>query len=250
MMIFCRSYNVARWCLMGTLILLLFSGCALWDKYFGSEDERTPSELMSDGIERFERGYFEEATEIFQNLKDRYPYSKFAIQAELKMADALYERELYDEAFEAYKDFESLHPKNPLIPYVIYRQGMCHFNKITTIDRTQIHTLKAKEEFERLIRRFPSSEYSAGVRMRIRECYINLAEYELYVGHFYYKMKKYRAAMARYQYLIENYPDLGQYHEALEYLRRCQEKMPEARSDEAMEKSGSSWWYSLLHIFD
>ena len=249
-MIMKRSYIVARWFFVGTVIIFLCSGCALWDRYFSSEDERTASELMNDGMEQFEKGYFEEATEMFQLLKDRYPYSKFAVQAELKMADALYERELYDEAFDSYHDFEGLHPKNPVIPYVIYRQGMCHFNKITTIDRTPMHTLKAKEEFERLVRRFPSSEYADSVRMKIRECYINLAEYELYVGHFYYKMEKYRAAMARYRYLISNYPDLGQYHEALEFLRRCQEKMPDAQEEQNLENSSPSWWHRLTHIFN
>ena len=246
-----RSYIVVRWFFLGTLIISLFSGCALWDRYFSSEDDKTPAELMSDGMEQFEKGYFEEAAETFQDLKDRYPYSKFAVQAELKMADALYERELYEEAFDAYHDFEGLHPKNTVIPYVIYRQGMCHFKKITTIDRTQTHASKAKEEFERLVRRFPSSEYADRVRMKIRECYIKLAEYELYVGNFYFKMGKYRAAMARYRYLIEHYPDLGQYHEALESLRKCREMMPEAQEEQVSEKGQPpSWWYRLTHFFE
>jgi outer membrane protein assembly factor BamD (BamD/ComL family) len=38
-------------------------------------------------------------------------------------------------------------------------------------------------------------------------------------------MKKYRTAMGRYRYLIENYPDLGQYKEALEYMSKCQERL-------------------------
>ena len=60
---------------------------------------------------------------------------------------------------------------------------------------------------------------------KIRECYINLAEHELYVGRFYYKMKKHRAAMGRYRYILENYPDLGQYHEALEFLSKCKAEL-------------------------
>jgi outer membrane protein assembly factor BamD (BamD/ComL family) len=42
-------------------------------------------------------------------------------------------------------------------------------------------------------------------------------------------MGKYRAAMARYSYLIRNYPDMGQYNEALEYIRRCKEKLSKER---------------------
>ena len=56
--------------------------------------------------------------------------------------------------------------------------------------------------------------------------------------------------MSRYKYLIENYPDLGQYHEALEFMRKCKEKMPEAQEDQDIEKNTHSWWYRLTHIFD
>jgi len=52
-----------------------------------------------------------------------------------------------------------------------------------------------------------------------------LAQHELYVGQFYFKMKKYRAAAGRFRYAIEHYPDVGQYYEALEYLGRCEKKL-------------------------
>lgn len=215
------------------VIFLVFSlgGCAWIDRFFGEDIEKSPAELMNDGMENMERGRYSAATEAFQNLKDRYPYSKFAVTAELKMADTLYKRELYDEAFDAYDEFERLHPKNSNIAYVIYQKGMCHFSQVSTTDRDQSNTQAAKTQFERLVKKFPRTEYANRARRKIRQCYINLAEYELYVGHFYFKMKKYRAAMGRYQYLLENYPDLGQYHEALEYLSKCKEKLTEKQEN-------------------
>lgn len=208
-----------------SLALLLLGGCSLIEKYFGGEEEKSASELMSDGTRDFERGRMTEAKEAFQKVKDRYPYSKYAIVAELKMADALFESGEYDEAFDAYDEFEKLHPKNPEIPYVIYQKGMCQFRQMKTIDREQTHTLKAKEEFERLVGRFPRDEHAQKARKNIRKCLIFLAEYELYIANFYYKMGKYQAALARYTYLIENYPDLGQYHHALESIAKCKERI-------------------------
>jgi len=218
---------------LGLVVVVVFAlqGCAAWDKFFSSDkEERSPAELMSDGMDNFNSGYYESATEAFQELKDKYPYSPYAIKAEILIADALFRRALYDQAFEAYTEFERLHPKNPEIPYVIYQKGMCHFEQVTAIDRDQSHTLLAKEEFERLLKKSPSSEYALMARGKIRECYIFLASYELYVARFYYKKKDYRAAMGRYQYVLENYPDLGQYEEAVEYLGRCKQKL-EAQAD-------------------
>ncbi|MEA2038919.1 MAG: outer membrane protein assembly factor BamD [Thermodesulfobacteriota bacterium] len=230
-----KSYFIAKYIAAAIFLIFLLGGCALWDRLF-SEQEKSPAELMTEAMEDFEGGDLKSATETFQKIKDRYPYSKHAVGAELRMADSLYKRKLYDEAFDAYTEFERLHPTNKDIPYVIYQKGMCDFSQASTIDRDQSHILKAKQEFERLVKRFPRTTYARMARRKLRDCYISLAEYELYVGHYYYKMKKYGTAMMRYKYLIKNYPDLGQYHEALEYLRKCEQKLTEEK------KSTGRWW--------
>ena len=216
---------ITKYLSVGVILVFLLGGCSLFDKFFGKDTGESPSELMSDGMTHLEKGNYEQATEAFQELKDRYPYSKYAIQAELKMADALYRKLEYDQAYEAYDEFERLHPKNSDIPYVIYQKGLCHFSRLTTIDRDQSHAHQAKAEFERLVRRFPRTDYANVARKNLRRCFIFLAEHELYIGHFYYKKGKYQAALDRYSYIIENYPDLGQYHEALEYISKCKEKL-------------------------
>jgi outer membrane protein assembly factor BamD len=198
---------------------------------------------MSDGIKELERGTYTAAVESFQKLKDRYPYSKFAVTAELKMADALYLTEEYDQAFTAYDDFEKLHPKHKDVPYVIYQKGMCQFEQVRSKDREQGHTLKAKAEFERVISRFPRSEYADRARKNLRRCLIYLAEYEVYVGHFYFQRGFYRAALARYTHAIENYPDLGHYHEALESIAKCKQKLAAASGQQHAQQR--SWFSSI-----
>ena len=225
---------------LATAGVLLLGGCSIVNKFLGEEEEKSASELMTDGMKNFERGNYGTASESFQKLKDRYPYSRYAIIAELRMADSLYGQEEFDAAYDAYDEFEKLHPKNKDIPYVIYQKGMCNFRQVTAIDRDQSFTLRAKEEFERLVKRFPRSEYANRARKNIRECLIYLAEYELYVGHYYYKMGRYKTAMNRYTYLIHNYPDMGQYHEALEYIRKCKEKLNEENPSGGGEKEKKS----------
>ena len=230
-----RLRYICRHVFVGIVIVFLLGGCSILDRFLGEKEEKRPSELMSDGMRSFERGNYKDATEAFQKLKDRYPYSRYAIIAELRMADALYEREEFEDAYTAYDEFEKLHPKNKNISYVIYQKGMSNFRQLTTIDRDQTFALKAKEEFERLIRRFPRDEYAKRARKNLRRCLIYLAEYELYVGHYYFKMGKYRAAMDRYIHLVQNYPDMGRYHEALEYISKCKEKL---NKENLSEKEG------------
>ena len=220
-----KSNLIVRYISVAIMAVSFLGGCALLDEFFPEEEEKGPAELMSDGMSNLEKGRYENASENFQNVKDRYPYSKYAITAELKMADALFKTEEFEEAYEAYDEFERLHPKNRDIPYVVYQKGMCHFLQVTTVDRDQSNTLKAKEDFDRLVRKFPRDDYAGRARKKIRRCLIYLAEYELYVGHYYYNMGKYKTAMGRYSHIIQNYPDMGQYHEAIEYRGKCKQKI-------------------------
>ena len=214
-----------KYIFIGVMAILLLGACSSIDKYFGDSADKSPDQLMQEGLSDMESGNYERAFEAFQDIRDRYPYSKYAITAELKTADALFKRGDFDEAYEAYDDFERLHPKNKNIPYVIYQKGMCNFEQIKTVDREQVHTLKAKETFERLVRQFPRSEYAARGQKKLRNCIILLAEYELYVGNFYFKKGFYRAALGRYNYILQNYPDMGQYHEAMEKISIIKEKL-------------------------
>ena len=238
--------------ILGFIVPLFFglTGCGYVENFFSQKQDLTASELMEKGEEKLSKGYFGAASEAFQMVKDRYPYSRYAVTAELKMADALYQSGNYDDAFFAYDDFERLHPKNQHIPYVIYQKGMSYFQQITTYDRDQSYTQKAKEEFERLIKRFPRDNYANLARKNLRKCLIYLSEYELYVGHFYFKMGAYRAALDRFTYIIKNYPDMGQYHEALEYMSKCKLKIAEMKKDEEENKNSDVSFWKRINPFN
>lgn len=227
--------------LAGILLLFLLSGCSYIEKFIGGgeDEELDAGELMAQGNEDLSRGRYKDAVDAFQKIKDRFPYSKHAVNAELKMADALYLQEEYELAYAAYDEFEKLHPKHKDLPYVIYQKGMSNFNQIKSSDREQVHTLKAKEEFERLIKRFPRDDDANKARKNLRECLIFLAEHELFVANFYYKQGRYRAALGRYTYLINNYPDMGQYQEAMAGITLCKEKL--AREN-AQEGTWRTYW--------
>jgi outer membrane protein assembly factor BamD len=230
-----------RTVLAAIMLVFLLSGCSYVDKFLGrgGEDETDAGELMAQGNENLSKGRYKEAVEAFQKVKDKFPYSKHAVIAELKMADALYLQEEYEMAYTAYDEFEKLHPKHKDIPYVIYQKGMSNFSQIKSKDREQAHTFKAKEEFERVIKRFPRDEYANKARKNLRECLIYLAEYELFVANFYYKQGRYRAALGRYTFIINNYPDMGQYQDAMEGITLCKEKL--AR-ETAQEGTWRTYW--------
>lgn len=241
-----KFLTAPAWFVAVLALTFIVSGCAWLDRFRGTDDDKSPSELMHQGLSDLDRGRYAAATNAFQTLKDRYPYSELAVEAKLKMADTLYRRELYEEAYDAYDEFERLHPMNPAVPYALYQKGMSHFRQMRHVDRDQTPTRKAADEFERLLQRYPDSGYAHQARRKLRECYASLAGHELFIADFYLKKKHYRAAKGRYMYLLENYPDFGQYHNAIENLHISIQELEALEADDGT--TARSWWRRIIPL--
>jgi outer membrane protein assembly factor BamD len=202
-------------------ILVFFSGCS----WFQEKDVKSAPELAADGMEEYRQGNYKKAIENFEKLRDWYPFDRYAILAELKIADSHYQLKQYDEAVIAYQEFESLHPLNEAIPYVVYQIGRCYYEQITTVDRDQSAARKALINFERLQKQFPDHQYSKRAGEHIHACLKSLAGHELYVGKYYFKKKNYKAALSRFKNVIYDFPDMGIHKEALDYLALCEAAM-------------------------
>jgi outer membrane protein assembly factor BamD len=211
------SLMLKRMMVTGLCAVLICSGCA----WFESKTERSAQQLVEDGVAHFQAGKYKKAIEAFEQLRDWYPFSKYAILAELKIADAYFNLGSYEDAIFAYEEFEQLHPRNEAIPYVIYRIGRAHFNQIDTIDRDQSSAARALETYRRLNQQYPQDAYAGMARSDMVACYQSLSGHEFYVGVFYYKNKRYKAAKVRFTAVIEQYPDVGYHHRALAYLANC-----------------------------
>ncbi len=199
-----------------------FAGCAK------KLDEKTAPQLAEEGRRYFEAEKYPKAIEAYKRLKDWYPYSPHAREAQLRLADSRYHLREYEEAIFDYEQYEHLYPNDPEIPYVIYQMGLCHYERIRTIDRTQAPARNALETFERLRARFPGSKYAEKAGPMIDECLENLAGHEFYVGRFYFKSGHYEAAINRFEKVISQYPDhLEVYEKAKDYREMAEKKMAE-----------------------
>ena len=234
--------------LISLVSMLLFTGCA----FFQSKAQKSVEELVNDGMEDFEDGKYRNAIKSFETLKDWYPFSKYAILAELKIGDSYYHLKEYEQAIFAYEEFENLHPRNDAIPYVLYQIGRSYFDQMDTVDRDQSSTRKALETFDRLIKTFPENEYARKAKAHQTQCYKILAGHDLYVGMFYYKNKHYKAALNRFKSVLSNYPDVGVHQFALMLLPECEtsiKNIGEKKDDDKREDTSESTYKKFLNFW-
>jgi outer membrane protein assembly factor BamD len=213
------------------------AGCACLT---GSKEVESAEVLAEKGMESFEDEDYSDALKAFNTLKERYPYSRYAILAELKVADAHFHRKEYPEAISAYEDFIQLHPKNEAIPYVKYQIGNSYYEQMLSKDRDQTPTRLAILSFERLLKEHADSAYASEATKKINDCRKLLAEHELYVGRFYYKAKHYKAALGRFEGVLTGYMDVlspNTQRELDKLITACRARLSEEIGDEADENN-------------
>ncbi|MCP4720244.1 MAG: outer membrane protein assembly factor BamD [Desulfobacteraceae bacterium] len=205
---------------LGTLFFFI-SGCSLFDG--SSQMNKNAEQLAAEGAAAFMHEDYTDAVKAYTDLKDWYPFSKYAILAELKIADSHFYLEEYDEAVIAYESFENMHPRNEAVPYVIKQIGLCWFNRIDTIDRDHTPAKNALAQFQRLVAQYPGNEYGKETGDNIKKCIDHIVGHELYVANFYFKTQKYKAALKRYEYIVEYFPGTEQSKVALNKIPECTE---------------------------
>lgn len=213
-----RAWSLTR-SLLFCLILFspLWTGCA--SKEVNKED---PEALYSDAEESFKDERYLTALEKYRDIKNRFPYSSRAVDAELRIADTYFAQESYLEAVSSYEIFKELHPTHSRADYVQYRIALSYYNQIpSNTARDLSAALKAIESFNTLIDKFPSSEYVGKAKEQVAETRKKLAEHENYVADFYYQRRHYLSASYRYAALLADYSNFGYDEEALYRLAQC-----------------------------
>ncbi|CAO0824111.1 outer membrane protein assembly factor BamD [Desulfarculales bacterium] len=236
-----------RLLLWGLVLAILSSAGCGWLKGLGgksgdrSEAFDAPAQVLANEAESaYREGNWDEAADLYQQLKDRYPYSRFALLADLRVGDAYYKAQRYDEAVLAFDDFIRLHPKNEGVPYAYYQTGMVHHSQMLTSDRDSTNARKAADAFQRLVRQYPSNEWAQKAFPRLKEAFEHQAAHDMFVGDYYMRVKHFEAAIGRYKRVLTQYPDVGLYGEAMAKIQQAQKKLdsisPEERAKRQEER--------------
>ena len=192
--------------------LLLLAGCASM-----SEDETagwTVEEFYQTAKEALDNGDYATAIDYFTKLEARYPYGRYAQQAQLETIYAHYKDNEPASAVAAADRFIKLHPRHPNVDYAYYLRGLATFDQgkgalnLFKQDKAQRDPASLRESFnyfKELVTRFPNSRYAPDAIERMTELRNTLARHELVVADYYLRRGSYLAAANRAKYVLENY---------------------------------------------
>ncbi|MDX1606006.1 MAG: outer membrane protein assembly factor BamD [Candidatus Competibacterales bacterium] len=227
-------YRVLTPCFILTLSLL--PGCAwLQQEEYDPTADWSASQFYSTGKSELQAGNYDTAIEHFETLQARYPFGRYAQQAQLEISYAHYKSGQSDQAIAAADRFIRIYPRHAGVDYAYYLRGLANYSRgsgmlervfprdIALTDSNAAQ--QAFSDFAELVRKFPDSRYAEDARQRMRFLRNKLAEHEVNVGRYYLARKAYVAAANRGRHVLENYRSTPEVEPALAIMAEAYQRL-------------------------
>ena len=254
---------------LAVIAALLLAGCGSLPEEKDETAGWSAQRIYSEASEAMTDGGYDRAIKLFEKLEARYPYGRYAQQAQLEAAYAYHKSGEAALAVAACDRFIKLHPDHPNVDYAYYLKGLVHFNEdlgllgnLANQDLSERDPAGAKESFDtfrELVNRFPDSKYAADASQRMQYLVNALGAHEVHVARYYYKRGAYLAAVNRAAEALKSFPNTPSNEEALYLMVKGYDALdlPELRdgADRVLrqgfpdsvylrggEKDGKPWW--------
>jgi outer membrane protein assembly factor BamD len=197
---------------------------------------KDPQSAYKEGKDLLDDGSYESAITAFEQLEARFPYGRYAQQAQIDTIYAQYKLGEMESVISAADRFVQLHPNHPAADYAYYLKGLAYENAksdewLPFLPRQPLSERDAKgaqnafETFKKLVTLYPESRYAIDSRKRLAELVEALATHELNAANYYLKRRAPVAAANRAQYIIVHYPESRAMEEALALLVKSYDTM-------------------------
>jgi len=217
--------------LLAALLLLTLVACG----GLGSTDDETlgwsAQKLYGEAKDAMNSKDWPKAIKYLEKLEARYPYGRFAQQAQLEVAYCNWKEGERASAVAATDRFIKLYPNHPNVDYAWYLKGLINFNETLGVlwwlttpdlsDRDPRSSRDAFNAFKEVVSRYPDSKYAPDSAARMRYLVNTLAAYEVHVARYYMRRGAYLAAANRAQYAIKTYQQAPALEEAVYVLVRA-----------------------------
>jgi outer membrane protein assembly factor BamD len=253
------SASLRRFSPAFALCLLLLGSCgSSKDENAGAEKPVAPVEdLYNNGIDALNAQRYETANDQFNLVEQNYPYSTWAVNAQLMQGYTQYLQNKYTDAIGTLDRFIQLHPTHRDVAYAYYLRALCYYEQIADIQRDQRGTLEAMNALQEVVNRFPDSAYARDARLKIDLCNDHLAGKEMEIGRWYQSQHLYEAAIGRFQRVVDDYQTTNHVPEALHRLTEIyltlglKDQARKTASVLGYNYPGSSWYEdSYSDLFD
>lgn len=225
-----RGSSVFRDAALAGMLVLGLAGCSDSSSWNGSPDSLVAKEDVSNlpvedlynrGVDALNAKRYTLAIAQFDLVEQNYPYSSWAVNAQLMQGYAQYLANHYTDAIGVLERYIQLHPASRDIAYAYYLRALCYYEQIADISRDQKDTQDAMAALQEVVNRFPETAYGRDARLKIDLARDHIAGHEMEIGRWYERQNLYGAAIGRFQTVVNDYQNTNHVAEAMERLVEC-----------------------------
>src|SRR5271170_1985282 len=189
------------------------------EKKIAPVDAGLPDKVLYDkALNATKGGHFDVARLDLQTLLNTYPDSQYLMKAKLAIADSWFKEggtAALTQAEQEYKDFETFFPNAPEAAEAQMRVGDIYFREMDKPDRDYSKAIHAEEEYRLMLQQYPESTLVPQAKQRLREVQEVMATREASIAAFYATHNNYPASIARYQTVVDTYPQYSHMDDVL-----------------------------------
>lgn len=206
---------------------------------------KTAEENYQAGLDELKHENWVEGTKFLEYVRTKYPFSKYAALAELRIADAKLSQDRNAEAAEAYTSFATLHPTHEEVDYAEYRAALARYKDAPAeffmfppaYEKDQKSLVAAVGLLQAFLKNKPGSTYRPEAEKLLGEAQARLAAHEWYVADFYWRRERWAGVTGRLEALVKQYPGSKHEGEALWRLGTAYSKLDESyRARQALQR--------------
>ena len=175
-------------------------------------------EAYKEGLKSLEAGDVLFAAKKFNEAEILFPQSIWAPKSALMAAYSYYTQDYYLDAIAELERFIKVYPSHKNLDYAYYLMGICYYEQIIDEKKDTRSILSAEENFEKVIKKFPNTQYALDSEFKIDLINDILASKEMYIGRYYFNKKKWIPAINRYRKVVDDYDTTIYVEEALHRL--------------------------------
>ena len=182
-------------------------------------DAKLPDKTLYDKAEdAVKHGHYDVARLDLQTLLNTYPDSQYQMRAKLAIADSWYKEggtAALTQAESEYNDFITFFPNAPEAAEAQMRVGDIYFRQMDKPDRDYSKATHAEQEYRLMLQQFPESPLVPQAKQRLREVQEVMATREAEIANFYSTRNNWPATIARYQTVVDTYPQYSHMDDVL-----------------------------------
>ena len=200
------------------IVLLTLISCSKKEQVYTPTSQIDPYILYKEAYVAFENNDFFNASKKFAVAEINFEDLNLAAKSSIMNCFSLYGINFYEESLEGLNRFLKTYPADKNVVYAEYLKAIIYFEQIGDEKKDLQPLLKANEQIEFFIKKYPETDYSIDLKFKKDLILNQLAAKEIFIAKYYINVQKWIPAINRLKLIVQNYDETIFIEEALHRL--------------------------------